>query len=201
MMLREAALALAVVFILAYGIEFLFTRFDDPREPRRLPPGIPIIGHALGFMRHGFDYYLICCRSTDQEIFTIGVLNFKVYITNGTRLLGMIQKAKTLSLRPFLRFAVKMHGEISEEAHTAFDGDLVEDFSDRTKETLTPGPYLDQQNLRMGDEALVEVVELLKLGEMQLFGWSKDIITKATGASLFGTKHPFQDPEVVDAMW
>lgn len=200
-MLREASLGLAVVVILAYGIEFLFAHFDDPREPRRLTPTIPIIGHAIGFMRHGFDYYLICCQSTNQEIFTIGVLNFKVYITNGTRLMGMIQRAKTLSLRPFLRFAVRMHGNISDEAHTAFDGDLVEDFSDRTKETLTPGPYLDQQNLRMGDEALVEVAELLRLGEMRLFDWSKDIITKATGASLFGSKHPFQAPEVVEAMW
>ena len=200
-MLREASLVLAVVVILAYGIEWLFTYFDDPREPRRLPPTIPIIGHLIGFMRHGFDYYLICCQSTDQEIFTIGVLNFKVYITNGTRLLGMIQKAKTLSLRPFLRFAVKMHGNITDGAHTAFDGDLVEDFSDRTKETLTPGPYLDAQNLRMGDEALIEVAELISKGEMQLFDWSKDIITKATGASLFGSEHPFQDLEVVDAMW
>jgi len=113
----------------------------------------------------------------------------------------LIQKSKSLSLRPFLRFATKIHGDISDDAHTLFDGDLVEDFSDRTKEALTPGPYLDQQNLRMGDEALIEVAEILGQGEIQLFEFSKHIITKATGASLFGTKHPFQDPDIVDAMW
>jgi hypothetical protein len=143
----------------------------------------------------------ITSQSTDREIYTLGVLNFKVYITNSTRLLSQVQKSKNLSLRPFLRFATRMHGNISDEAHTLFDGDLVEDFSDRTKETLTPGPYLDQQNLRMGDEALIEVAEMLEQGEIQLFDFSKDIITKATGASLFGSKHPFQDPEIVDAMW
>jgi hypothetical protein len=58
-MLREASLVLAGIVILAYGIEFLFSHFDDLREPRRLTPTIPIFGHVLGFIRYGFDYYVI----------------------------------------------------------------------------------------------------------------------------------------------
>jgi hypothetical protein len=58
-MLREAALVLTGIVILAYSIDFLFTCFDDPREPRRLTPTIPIFGHVLGFIRYGFDYYVI----------------------------------------------------------------------------------------------------------------------------------------------
>ena len=57
-MLREASLVgLAAVVILAYGIDFLFSYLDDPREPRRVTPKVPVIGHFLGLLRYGWDYY------------------------------------------------------------------------------------------------------------------------------------------------
>ena len=58
-MLREASLGLAGVVILAYGIDYLFSRFDDPQEPRRVTPRLPVIGHMLGILRYGFNYYNI----------------------------------------------------------------------------------------------------------------------------------------------
>jgi hypothetical protein len=57
-MLREASLVLTGIIILVYSIEYLFSYFDDPREPRRVISTVPF-GHALGFLRHGFDYYNI----------------------------------------------------------------------------------------------------------------------------------------------
>jgi len=57
-MMYETLLAgLVAVVILAYGIDFLFSYLDDPREPRRVAPKIPVIGHFLGLLRHGWDYY------------------------------------------------------------------------------------------------------------------------------------------------
>jgi hypothetical protein len=114
-----------------------------------------------------------------------------------------MHKSKAISLRPFLRTANKVHGQISDDAHAIFDGDLVENFSNRTKEALAPGPHMDEQNLRMGEESISEVAELLsgKLDEFDLFEWSKNIIVQATGASLFGSEHPFKDTEIADAMW
>ena len=56
-MLHEVSLVLAGVVILAYGLEFLFRHLDDPREPRRVTPTVPVIGHIVGFLRGGFDYY------------------------------------------------------------------------------------------------------------------------------------------------
>jgi hypothetical protein len=49
----------AGIAILAYGIDFLFGQFDDPREPRRITPKVPVpvIGHILGVLRYGFNYY------------------------------------------------------------------------------------------------------------------------------------------------
>jgi hypothetical protein len=56
-MIREVLFSLGGVVLLAYGIDFLFGYFDDPREPRRVNPTIPVIGHILGIMYYGFDYY------------------------------------------------------------------------------------------------------------------------------------------------
>jgi hypothetical protein len=60
-MLREASLILVGVailtYVLAFILEFIFTLFDDPREPRRITSKLPIIGHILGVWRYRFDYY------------------------------------------------------------------------------------------------------------------------------------------------
>jgi len=57
-MLYEISLVgIAAVVILAYGTDFLFRYLDDPQEPRRITPKVPIIGHFLGVLRYGWDYY------------------------------------------------------------------------------------------------------------------------------------------------
>ncbi|RDL36335.1 Uncharacterized protein BP5553_05687 [Venustampulla echinocandica] len=200
-MLREASLGLAGVVIIAYVIEFLVSHLDDPREPRRVPPRIPVIGHILGFLRHGFDYYNLASQNTDAEIYTVGIMNLKVYVTHATRLTHMIQRSKTLSFGPFLQLSSKVHGNVSDEAHALFNGDLLEDFSLRTREALAPGPHLDAQNLRMADQSLIEVTDMLKQGEIQLLEWARHAVVQATGAGLYGVQHPFKDPEIEDAMW
>lgn len=49
-------MGVACVVVAAYGADRFFAFRDDPREPRRISPKIPIIGHVLGFMYYGFDY-------------------------------------------------------------------------------------------------------------------------------------------------
>ncbi|KAI0124120.1 cytochrome P450 [Xylariales sp. AK1849] len=200
-MLYEASLVLlAGVVILAYGVDFIFSQFDDPREPRRVTPKVPVpvIGHILGVFRYGFNYYNLLSQNTDVEIYALGILNFKVYITQATRLIQLVQRSKTLSFTPFLKVPSTV---VSNDAHTLFDGDLLEKFSLRTKEALNPGPHLDIQNLRMGDQLLIHVSEMVQQSEVQLFEWAKHAIVQATGAGLYGLQHPFRDREIEDALW
>ena len=57
-MLQEAILVgLASIVILGYGIDRLFGYLDNPQEPRRIHPKFPVIGHFLGLVRYGWDYY------------------------------------------------------------------------------------------------------------------------------------------------
>lgn len=58
-MLQELLIGLVCIIVLAYSLELLFARLDDPREPRRVSPGVPLIGHVIGFLYNGFDYYEI----------------------------------------------------------------------------------------------------------------------------------------------
>ncbi|KAK5657862.1 hypothetical protein OQA88_2410 [Cercophora sp. LCS_1] len=205
-MLYQFLICIAGLFVGAWALEFLYSCFDDRREPQRVRPPIPIpvLGHILGFYIHGFDYYdLLSKRNNGLEIYTIGILGFKVYITHAMRLTNLMQKSKTISLRPFIRTANKIHGQISDDADAIFDGELVETFSNRTKEAFAPGPHMDEQNLRMGVESILEVANLLggQSGEFNLFEWSKHVIVQATGASLFGTNHPFKETDIAEAMW
>ena len=56
-MLYVVSIGIIGVLILGYGIDYFFSCLDDPCEPRRVNPTVPVIGHILGFVRHGYDYY------------------------------------------------------------------------------------------------------------------------------------------------
>ncbi|KAK8867688.1 cytochrome P450 [Apiospora arundinis] len=188
------------VVVFAYGIDFILDQFDDPREPRRIRPKIPVpvIGHILGVLRYGFHYYELLSQNTEAEIFALGILNFKVYITRGSRIRQLVQKSKALSFTPFLKIPANVIGS---EAHALFDGALLESFSHRTKEALTPGPHLDVQNLRMGQQILLHVTEMVQEDHVDLFEWAKHSIVQATAAGLYGAHHPFRDCRVQNALW
>lgn len=142
-------------------------------------------------------------RKTDAEIYTIGVLNFKVYVTQTPRLTHITQRTKTLSFDPLLQLASRVHGDISDDAYKQFGGDLLKNLNLRTREALTPGPHLDAQNSRMGNQSLAEVEDIVKQEktELDLFRWAKHAIVQATAAGLYGVQHPFRDTRVADAMW
>ncbi|KAL4906201.1 hypothetical protein BDW74DRAFT_139790 [Aspergillus multicolor] len=203
-MLREEILVVVGIFILAYSVEYLFASFDDAREPRRVTPSVPvpIIGHFLGFLRHGFGYYNHLSRNTTAEIYTVGILNFKVYITNSPRITQLAQKAKTLTFTPLLKTHNKIHARLSNQADALFHDELLEKYAHSTKQTLAPGPALNEQNMRMGNTALAELGALLKKGgDVGLLEWAQHAVVQATAAGLYGVEHPLKDPEVEKAMW
>lgn len=43
--------------LLAYAVEYSISSGDDPREPRRLQPKIPLIGHIIGLIQSGPSYH------------------------------------------------------------------------------------------------------------------------------------------------
>lgn len=129
------------------------------------------------------------------------MLNFKVYVCQTTRLTNAIQRARTLSTKPFLRNENKIHSAVSDGAHALFDGEVLEAFRLRTKKALAPGPSLDSLSSRVAEEALREVSRLLEQDEFDLLAWTRHVVVQVTSRTLFGDQHPFRDAAIVDAMW
>ena len=125
-----------------------------------------------------------------------------MYVTNGTRLAHIAQKTKTLSFGPLFRVSNKVNADVSDESNALYSDQVVDDLIHRTKETLAPGLDLDSQNMRMGEEALEKVTDLVKnQKEVHLYAWAQHAILQATATGLYGVQHPFKDRSVEDALW
>lgn len=147
------------------------------------------------------DLVKLASQKTDAEIYTIGVLNFKVYVTHAARLNNIIQKTRAISSRPIIRTSNNNHSNASAKARDLFHDAVLENFSQTSKEAMAPGLGLDAQNIRMAEQSLIQVTELLEQEDIKLLEWITHASVQATAAGLYGAEHPFTDPEIEHAMW
>lgn len=143
-------------------------------------------------------------KATDAEIYTLGIFTFKLYVCDSSRLFPAIQKnSKTLSFRPFSQLVAKNFGNASDEAHRLYGTSMNDDIHRSDRLSLAPGPYLDEQNLRMGDQVLVELDQLLNSPRksIQLLEWVRHAVVQASSCGVWGTQHPYLDPEVEKTYW
>jgi hypothetical protein len=108
-----------------------------------------------------------------------------------------------------IQHVARRWGDASDETNDIFGGpNLVTDFSHAMKLSLAPGSYLDEQNERMANRALIDVKELLDTSSMgpqgrmvKLLEWSRHAVVQASSCGVYGTSHPFLDPEVEESFW
>ncbi|KAI1866724.1 uncharacterized protein JN550_007577 [Neoarthrinium moseri] len=207
-MIHEATYALAGLIFALYAVDFALSCLDDSREPPRLRPKIPLIGHLLGLITNGTTYYSVTSKSTDAELYTLGIFNYKIYVSNSNRLMPLIQKAsKSLSFKPFMQTATKTHSGASDETYHIFgNSDMLDSYSHAMKTSLAPGPHLDEQNLRMGKRVMADIDALLNHSQsetqrVKLLEWARHAIVQASSCGVYGEHHPFVRSEVERAYW
>ncbi|KAM0325158.1 hypothetical protein ACHAQA_007697 [Verticillium albo-atrum] len=200
-MLREIVYAVLGLAVLGCTLEWAIGAFDDPREPPRLQSRVPLIGHLIGLLQNGMQYYGITSRQTDMELYTLGIGPLKIYICNGLHLIPSIQKSKGLSFRPFLKTSAKRFGGASVVTQELYTEAFADGFGQVMKTTLAPGPHLDEQNLRMGAEAVIQVNKLAEMKAVYLREWIKHTILHASSYAIYGDGHPYRTPEMKDAFW
>ncbi|KAF7514485.1 hypothetical protein G7054_g15275 [Neopestalotiopsis clavispora] len=157
-------------------------------------------------MRHGVSYFSETSARVnnggsgsggEKEMYTLGILHYKLYVCNANRLMPFIQKsARTVSFKPFMQTAVRSHGGASDHAYEIFgDGAFLDKYSHGS-------PHLDEQNLRMGNRVMVDIEALLS-GEKQFFllEWVRHAVVQASSCGVYGANHPFVRREVEDAYW
>ncbi|PNS15642.1 hypothetical protein CAC42_4094 [Sphaceloma murrayae] len=204
-MIAQVIFTLAGLAVFAHAIQWITSRFDDEREPPRVSPKIPIIGHLLGIVQHGANYYSMTSKRTDADIYTLDIFGTKLYVSNTHRLTSAIQKSsKTLSFKPFIRTAARKFGGATDEVVALYSDSILDDFTHVMKTALAPGPDLDAQNMRMGKRVLVDIDDLItqgQTGETRLLKWTRHAVCQASSCGIFGEHHPFLDQKVEDAFW
>jgi hypothetical protein len=100
-----------------------------------------------------------------------------------------------------MQTAAKLLGDASDRTVEIFGTDMVDDFAMCMKNGLAPGPHLDEQNLRMGNRAILDVDELVNKSEVHLVEWVRHAVVQASSCGVFGTEHPWRDPKVEAAFW
>ncbi|KAH8196588.1 hypothetical protein TruAng_009246 [Truncatella angustata] len=191
-----------------YAADFLISFTYDAREPQKIPSRIPLVGHLIGIIGNGTSYYSEISKTIDAEIYTLGVLNHKLYVCNSNRLMPFISKSsKTLSFKPFIQTSTKTHCGANDDTYRIHgDGEFLDKISHAMRQSLAPGAHLDHQNMGMGNRVMVDVDALLaeeggRPREIHLLEWARHAVVQASSTGIYGETHPFTDPEVEKAYW
>ncbi|EFX03155.1 cytochrome p450 monooxygenase [Grosmannia clavigera kw1407] len=205
-MLREIAYALLGLTALAYTVEFIFSLFDDPREPPRVKAAISLIGHIIGMIREGKLYYNSLGAKVDSDMYMISILGFKIYVCNSYRLIGAIHKnAKTLAFKPFVKLSMKKNSDVSDHAYEIGSGIMTDKLETAQRAALAPGAHLDAVTLRTA-EAMLSGLSALEAAvaskeSVMLLAFLRHNIVQALAYGIYGSTHPWKDPKVETAFW
>ncbi|KAL4864695.1 hypothetical protein BDV12DRAFT_200858 [Aspergillus spectabilis] len=198
-------LALGTVVVLGYVLSQ--RNGQDSREPPAVGSKIPFIGHLVGMLQHGVEYFnILTAKYQFYPIFCVDMLFTKVYLVTSPTLLQAIQRKKSLTFDPFLTFTADriagIHGpalELLREKQTGGQGGN-QAIVHAMHPTLT-GSSLDHMNERMSRLLTPLVDELSQCETIDLYAWCTHAITKASTDASYGPLNPYKDREVEDAFW
>ncbi|KAI1293908.1 cytochrome P450 [Xylaria venustula] len=176
----------------------------DPREPPMLKPRLFLVGHVWGFLRHSHGYLEELNRESGLPIYTMPLLNKKVYVINSAVLVNAAFSNRNMSFGPFIIDFVKQMEELSQKARIAYTeggmhGQLMQIFS----------IYLSGQHMRsMNAVQLNHMSTYLpppgsQMNVENLWIWLRDILTFTKTTALLGSKlNPWlKDRSLVETYW
>ncbi|KAI0513191.1 cytochrome P450 [Xylaria bambusicola] len=210
-MILLTSLALGILILCFHTL----TASHEPNEPPLIRPGIPIVGHLIGMIRHGSGYYSKINKKYNLPIYTLPMPRGKVYIVNSPRLIAAIdRRAKTISFAPYVVQFAKRILAPSQQAISALEEDLLEkqgpvglrpETLKVMHDSLAPGGPLEDTTQVML-EGVMGVLNSMrssgKCGEIELFDWTRRLVTKASTDAIYGAKfNPFKDEGVYNGLW
>lgn len=216
-----------------YILDYLFAPKHSVNEPPLVSQSIPYIGHLLGLLRYGTHYYEMKWYSSssrcDQEfgssadrifstqfnfpIFTLNMLNVKVYVTRSPELVNAINRnSSKLAFNPFIAHLGKRitgHDEATSQiVQHSLNGEngtgYVIDIHDRIVKALAPGDGLVSMTSTMLQESFTHFAALdaKSDNEIDLFEWTREVMTICSSRAIYGPENPFsKNPDLVPAFW
>ncbi|KAK0610847.1 cytochrome P450 [Immersiella caudata] len=188
----------------------------DPREPPALKPDLPIpmIGHIIGFLRHGLNYFSVLSKShPTTPAGTLPILNGKAYMLFDIPLIQSALRHKNLTFDLLsLEFGQRVFG-LSDRAMEKLwgpDHDIETSVAPVTMHRIKSAMQ-GENLLRMNVKALEFIaggLNEIAPGEGEgkrvgrLFGWLRDFMTMATAEGIFGGENPMRGRmDLVEALW
>ncbi|KAK1833408.1 cytochrome P450 [Podospora conica] len=207
----QCILAAVAVAILAVLYRFSPARID-PREPPPLKASIPLIGHIIGLLRHGIDYFAILrtAQSNKPAAATLPILDGKIYVLWDVPLIQSALRHKNLTFDVLsMEFAQRVFGlsDLAMEKLWGPEHEIETSVAPIAMHRIK-GAMQSQHLFRMNTRALNYVAdELNALGPEglripNLYRWLRDFMTMATSDGIYGSQNPVrEDPSLIDALW
>ncbi|MCJ1307076.1 hypothetical protein MMC25_000722 [Agyrium rufum] len=213
----ESPLILTSLLVLSFSLVswFLLDYFCKPKQSPHEPPlvasRIPYVGHILGLLWHSLTYYQLTSARCKLPIYTLNMLNGKVYVVTSPDLVTAVNRnSKTLALNPFiaqLGMRITGHDEATSQVvqHNLNGEDgrgYVIDVHDAIVSSLAPGPHLESMVEPMLNEADKCVSDHEGATEVDLFAWTRKMVTMCSTTAVYGPSNPFHlDPDYCNQFW
>lgn len=149
-------------------------------------------------------------RNSGLPIITARIFGSRIYIIGSTELIQKaISNPKAFTFDTFMAEATRRLGPLDEEGmkHLLVPGtedgiSYLHGITGLMHSNLGPGPSLSQMNARLTMKLTVWFNEIANETTVDLFRWTRDVLTTAVCASLYGFKNPFEDdPSLIDSLW
>ncbi|KAL8915922.1 MAG: hypothetical protein Q9172_006565 [Xanthocarpia lactea] len=188
---------------------------QDAKEPLMIPHTAPYVGHLVGILRHGSKYFYNFSAGYNASAYTLRLPWRRIYIITSPKIVAAVDRhSRTLSFAPNALEVVKRITVPSKRGLEIVKKSLQDEKGIRSvhsdtiqamNTTLAPGTALDHtvselitSALRLLDSAYMPT----KHKEIELFSWTRSLLTQASTSALYGVKsNPLQDPAVEAGLW
>ena len=144
-------------------------------------------------------------------IYTLNMLNGKVYIVTSPDLVNAVNRnSKKIAFNPFIAMLGKRITGHDEDTSRIVQHNLngedgpgyVIDVHDRIVASLAPGKDLQQTTNAMLSHASAYFESLTPDAEIDLFEWTRYMVTMCSTSALYGSESPFnENPKLVKSFW
>lgn len=186
-------------------------------EPHFLPSGVPYIGHVIGIIRRGVDYYDEMTEKHGKLIYSLAMPGGRLYVVNSSEHMKSIEKAyreisfwfieasfskrlagiSNASDRVLRANAEGIKGEASlvvdgmRATHAAMGGQDLHDMVERAL----------QRAARILEELKSDADSASGPASHCLWSWTRHVFSLATSSAVYGPKNPYEDLAVEQGLY
>ncbi|QDS68903.1 hypothetical protein FKW77_007965 [Venturia effusa] len=186
----------------------------DSREPPIIRSWVPGLGHVGSLLMRGTKHFTDLCQQHDYPVFTVPLFKSKVYVVSSPALAAQVQRnPKTMVFELVASdSAVRMSGVGTDVKHLLEKGFASKDKAERDEcllnvmhdyllSSLSPSEALDELGIVQLNEMVHMVGQIDDSSPVDMFVCIRHIVSTTNMLALYGPKHIFTNPELVDCFW